>query len=63
VDVELHGGDGWFACGGKIVPIRWEKNDRFDQFRYYTLDGQPLVLGQGKSYINIVSDQKEIDFE
>ena len=63
VKVELSGGNGWFACGGKIVPITWEKNGRDAQFRYYTADGKPLVFGQGKSYINIISDSKEIDYQ
>lgn len=63
VEVEFSGGDGWFACGGKIIPITWEKSDRYDQFHYYTMDGQPLTLGQGKSYVNIISTSKEIDYQ
>jgi hypothetical protein len=57
------GGDGWFACGGKIVPITWEKAERTEPFRYYTEDGEPLVLGRGKSYVNIISNKNEISFE
>lgn len=48
------GGEGYYACGGKIVPIRWSKADRNSPFEYTTLDGQPLVLGRGSSYVNIV---------
>lgn len=61
VDVVLSAGDGWFACGGKIIPITWEKSNREAQFRYFTMDGESLVLGQGKSYVNIISNEKEIE--
>ena len=63
MEVDLTGGTGWFACGGKIIPITWEKGARDAQLRYYTADGQPLTLGQGKSYVNILSDGKEISWE
>ena len=62
-DVELKEGDGWYACGGKIIPITWEKGGRDQQFRYYTEDGEPLVLGRGKSYVNVVSQTSEISYE
>lgn len=61
--VDLSGGDGWFACGGKVIPITWEKGDARSPFRYYTAEGTPLMLGQGKSYVNIIADSKEISFE
>ncbi len=57
------GGDGWFACGGKLVPIRWSKADRDSQFVYTTSDGQPLVLGQGNLYVNIIPTENEISWE
>ncbi len=52
--VNLESGSGWFACGGKMVPIQWSKGKGSNPFTYYTEDGQPLVLGQGNSYVNIV---------
>lgn len=54
--IDLHGagGDGWFACGGKIVPIKWEKKDLNSPITYTLEDGSPVVFGQGKSYINII---------
>lgn len=62
-DVELKGGEGWFACGGKICPITWEKGERTEQFRYFTEDGEPLTLGQGRSYVNIIPNTGEITVE
>ena len=62
-DAELVEGKGWFACGGKIVPITWEKAGRNEQFRYFTDDGEELALGRGKSYVNIISNKNQITYE
>lgn len=56
LNVKLTGsGNGTFFCGGKTVPIRWSKADRGSPFVYTLESGAPLVLGQGKSYICIMS--------
>lgn len=60
LDVDLSAGNGWFACGGQIVPITWEKGGRNDQLRYYSQDGQPLTLGVGKSYVCIIPTSRAI---
>ena len=49
-------GEGYFACDGKIVPIRWSHNKVTDQFVYTLEDGTPLTLGVGRSYIGVVCD-------
>ena len=56
-------GSGWFACGGKYIPIAWAKDSATAPFRYSTADGQPLELGVGKSYINIVDTDYPVIFE
>lgn len=63
ITVELKGGEGYYACGGKIIPIRWSKADRNSPIVYTTEDGQPLVLGRGKTYVNIVPLNAGITFE
>ncbi len=56
LSVRLTGeGDGTFFCGGRSVPIRWSKADRNSPFVYTLADGGPLVLGQGVSYVCIIS--------
>ena len=60
--VDLSEGEGWFACGGKVIPIRWEKGEPSEPLTYWTTDGEPLILGQGKSYINLVSLTAEVEF-
>lgn len=54
------GGDGWFACGGKIIPIQWSKADRNSQFVYTDGSGNPITLGRGNTYVNIIPTKNEI---
>lgn len=63
VSISLDKGDGWFACGGKVIPITWEKGSYSDPLTYYTQDGKPLVLGQGKTYVNIIPQTAEVTCE
>lgn len=48
-------GTGRFFCGGKTVPIRWSRKDRNSPFAYTLEDGRSLALGQGNSYVCIIS--------
>lgn len=52
--VTLDEGDGWYACGGKVIPITWKKGEHGDPLTYYTQDGEPLSLGVGKTYVNVI---------
>lgn len=64
ISVDLNsGGEGWFACGGKIIPIRWSKNGVNDQLVYTTQYGETLTLGVGTSYVNIIPLSSEITVE
>lgn len=54
VDLSGYDGEGWFACGGKIVPITWAKADLDSPITYALADGSPVVFGQGNSYVNII---------
>lgn len=54
--VKLTGsGKGTYFCGGRAVPIQWSKADRNSQFVYTLEDGTPLTMGQGTSYVCIMS--------
>lgn len=48
-------GTGYYACDGKIIPIKWSRENLRDHFTYTTEDGQPLVLGEGKTYVAVTS--------
>lgn len=60
ITVDLSQGDGWYACGGKLIPIKWSKAGVNAPLVYTTIDGQPLVLSAGTSYVNIIPLEKEI---
>ena len=56
-------GSGWFACGGQYIPITWSKDSATAPLRFSTADGQPLTLGVGKTYINIIGNNDPVTFE
>ena len=49
-------GTGWFVTGGKCTEITWERDDEYDQFRYYLADGTEISLGVGHTYVGIMSN-------
>lgn len=63
IAVDLTSGKGWFACGGQMIPITWEKGSANQQLRYYTEDGSPLTLGRGKSYVCIIPINRSVTAE
>lgn len=63
ITVDLDSGSGWFACGGRMVPITWEKGSADRQLQYYTEDGAPLTLGRGKSYVCIIPTNRTVTAE
>lgn len=63
VAISLDEGDGWFACGGKVIPITWKKGAYNAPVTYSTEDGKPLSLGVGKTYVNIIPDTSGITCE
>lgn len=49
----LGSGDGFFACDGYLIPIRWVRQTDADVFTFTHADGTPLEQGVGSSYIAI----------
>ena len=49
----LQGGTGYYACGGKIIPITWTCSGDKEPFRFFTESGEPLAFGAGNTYIAI----------
>lgn len=54
------GGTGYFACGGKIIPITWTCDGDNEPFRYFHEDGTPLEFGQGNTYIAICTPDSAV---
>ena len=56
------GGDGYYFCGGKYVPITWDREDN-ESFRYYRENGDELELSEGHTYIAILpTNTGSVDF-
>ncbi len=54
------GGSGYYACGGKSIPIYWSKSFPDGQLRYTDSEGNPITFGQGRTYVNIVPLDAEV---
>lgn len=63
LSIDLSSGDGWYACGGKMIPITWTKGDGSAPLQFYRTDGSELELSRGKSYICIISSGRDISAE
>ena len=58
------GGRGYFACGGKIIPITWECDGPDQPFRFLTEDGEILNINRGNTYIGVVGSlSKQVKWE
>lgn len=61
---ELEGsGEGYFACGGKLIPIRWHRENPEDPITYTFEGGTALPLGVGSSYVAIVPTTSTAQWE
>lgn len=56
-------GTGYFACEGKIIPIKWSRDDVYDQLHFTTEDGTPLSLGRGNTYICFLYSDDDVSYE
>ena len=62
---ELDGsGDGYFAVGGKMIPVKWHHEDAAGPFRFTLEDGTtPITLGVGKTYCAIIDTTGSVTVE
>ena len=56
-------GKGYFACGGKIVAIKWSRDNIKSPFAFTLEDGTPLTMGIGKTYIALAPNNSVISYE
>lgn len=55
LDVNVHTSEcGFFMTEGKAIPINWKKDGEFGVTRYYDLEGNEIVLNQGKTWVCII---------
>ena len=46
-------GEGYFACNGRIISIKWSREKEDEPFSYTLAAGTPLTLGIGSTYVAI----------
>lgn len=58
-------GEGYYCTDGKAIAITWKKDSQKGKTKYYTQDGQELLLNPGKTWISIVGNGENtgISFE
>lgn len=59
----VSGGQGYFACGGKLIPMTWTCDGEDQPFRFFTESGEPLPFGEGNSYIAIAPIGSPVSYE
>ena len=53
-ELEYKSGEGYFACNGNIVPIYWSRDAATDPFCFTDVNGDPITLNVGKTYVAVV---------
>ena len=59
----LSGGDGYYACGGKLIPIKWSCAGEDQPLTYQTLEGEPLQIGVGSTYVALAALGSKVDWK
>ena len=57
------GGTGYYANGGKIIPITWGCDGEESPFWFKTEDGEELQLGVGNTYMAIAPQDSPVTYE
>ena len=57
------GGTGYYANGGRIIPITWTCEGGNTPFKFFKADGSPLVMGEGNTYIAITQNESPVSYE
>lgn len=59
----IKGGEGWYACGGKLIPITWSSEEGTGPLEFFKEDGSPLEIERGNTYIAIMPEgQSRVDW-
>lgn len=53
--VYLDGGTGWYAVNGTYTQINWRKNSANDGIVFTDMQGNPLKISQGKSWVFLIN--------
>lgn len=50
-------GEGKYFTHGKMIDVTWTKADLKDYTHFYTMDGEELIMNQGKTWYMLIEDQ------
>ncbi len=56
-------GNGYYLYGGQWIEITWSRETVNDPFEYFYLDGTPLSLAVGKTYVGIWTQYGYVNFD
>lgn len=56
------GGTGYYANGGKLIPITWTCAGDKEPLLFHTADGQDLEIGVGNTYIAILPTDGSVEY-
>lgn len=58
-------GSGYYCTNGKSIPITWKKESKSSKTKYYTENGEELLLNPGKTWISIIGNAENtgVSFE
>lgn len=63
LEVAMSGsGIGYYATGGKYIPINWKRDTQDSLYEFTTMDGEALQMSVGTSYVNIVPTTCSVSF-
>ena len=60
--IDLTSGTGYYASNGMFQEIKWSKGDAEDAFVFTNMDGTPLTINVGSSYVGIMKDSARPSF-
>lgn len=58
MDIEKAEGEGLYITNGKMVSIRWKKDEDEKFMRYYSDAGEELIINPGKTYIAVFPEHR-----
>ena len=53
-------GTGYYISEGKAIPIKWEKNSRSGKTNYMYMNGEELIVNDGRTYIGIAPTGRNV---
>ena len=51
---DLSEGEGFYFYGGKFIPVKWIKGQPEDPLQIFDLNGEPVKINVGKTYVAII---------